>query len=192
MRRGSRSPTPTLWNTASKGPSRLISSATSRVCAMLAMSPTATVSAPRNSRQCLLCSHLAPSVQNDLMSLIDEKLGCHFAEPICRSRDKDTRHIHSPKSCAQTIISALRAKRSKVPCTSNDSIDYRSLPEEGPRFLKFLALQPSPLTKTPVKYERFPAANVGGNLWTCYHQRRHYVTSFLVYLSRTLSVICCR
>jgi len=29
-------------------------------------------------------------VQNNLMTLIDEKLGCHFAEPIRRSRDKDT------------------------------------------------------------------------------------------------------
>jgi hypothetical protein len=35
-----------------------------------------------------------------LMPLIDEKLGCHFAEPICRPRDKDTRHIHSQESLA--------------------------------------------------------------------------------------------
>src|SRR5271165_3668399 len=56
----------------------------------------------RNSGQRLLCSHLVAGVQNNLMSLIDEKLGRHSAEPICRSRDKDTRHIHSPESCLET------------------------------------------------------------------------------------------
>jgi hypothetical protein len=44
----------------------------------------------RNSAQGLLSSRLVAGAQNDLMPLIDEKLGCHFAEPICRSRDKDT------------------------------------------------------------------------------------------------------
>jgi hypothetical protein len=37
-----------------------------------------------------------------MMCLIDEKLGCHSAEPICRSRDKDTRHIDTPETCLET------------------------------------------------------------------------------------------
>jgi hypothetical protein len=61
----------------------------------------------RHSGQGLFCPQLVASVQNNLMPLIDEKLGCHFAEPICRSRYKDTRHILSPESRSQTMISAL-------------------------------------------------------------------------------------
>jgi hypothetical protein len=32
------------------------------------------------------------------MPFIDEELGCHFAEPICRSRDEDMRHTHFPQA----------------------------------------------------------------------------------------------
>jgi hypothetical protein len=48
-----------------------------------------------HSGQRLLCPSLVAGVQNNFMPLIDEKLGCHFAEPVCRSGDKDTRHIQS-------------------------------------------------------------------------------------------------
>jgi hypothetical protein len=46
-----------------------------------------------------------------LDALIDEKLGCHFAEPICRSSNKDTRHIYSPDTSFtnDSVIKQLRA-----------------------------------------------------------------------------------
>jgi hypothetical protein len=53
----------------------------------------------RHRSQGILCSRLVAGVQNHLMPLVDEKLGCHFSESICRSRDKNTRHIQSPESC---------------------------------------------------------------------------------------------
>jgi hypothetical protein len=65
----------------------------------------------RHGGQRLLCSQLVASVQNNLMPLIDEKLGCHFAEPICRSSNKDTRHIYSPDTSFtnDSVIKQLRA-----------------------------------------------------------------------------------